>query len=82
MRTSQVPRQTVDLTVAIRREHPAWSKHKVTVILKRDHGIKLSSSTAGRILKHKGLHDGRVSRKHSKAAKWRQKRLGGRVVDE
>jgi len=35
-RVSAVPWQTVDLIVAIRREQPAWSKHKIAVILARD----------------------------------------------
>jgi len=74
-RASTVRWQTVDLIVAIRKGQPAWSKHKISVILKRDHGIELSASTVGRILKRKGLYDERVSRKRSKAAKRRQKRL-------
>ena len=74
-RTSPVPWQTVGLIVEIRREHPAWSKRKIAVILERDHGIRLSASTVGRILKRKGLYDERVSRKRSKAAKRRRQRL-------
>lgn len=74
-RTSTIPWQTVDLIVAIRKEQPAWSKHKIAVILARDHGIRLSASTVGRILKRKGLYDERVSRKRSKAAKRRKQRL-------
>jgi putative transposase len=61
--------------VAIRKEQPAWSKHKIAVILSRDHVIKLSASTVGRVLKRKGLYDVRKSRKRSKAAKRRQARL-------
>ena len=74
-RTSSIPWQTVELIVAIRTEHPAWSKHKIAVILERDHGIRLSASTVGRILKRKGLYNERVSRKRSKAAKRHRKRL-------
>jgi putative transposase len=42
----------------IRRENLTYGKAKITVILKRDHGLDLSESTIGRILKHlmnKGL---------------------------
>ena len=74
-RVSTVPWQTVDLICSIRAEQPAWSKHKIAVILARDHGITLSASTVGRVMKRKGLYDERASRKRSKAAKRRQQRL-------
>jgi transposase InsO family protein len=74
-RTPTVPWQTVELICSIRGEQPAWSKHKIAVILARDHGIVLSASTVGRILKRKGLYDARKSRKRSKAARRRQQRL-------
>jgi len=72
---STVPWQTVELIVSIRGEHPAWSKHKIAVILRRDYGITLSVSTVGRILKRKGLYDLRKSRRRSKAARRRQQKL-------
>src|SRR5450759_2153930 len=72
---STVPWQTVDLICSIRSDQPAWSKHKIAVILARDHGIILSASTVGRVLKRKGLYDKHKSRKRSKAAKRRQQRL-------
>jgi transposase InsO family protein len=74
-RAPTVSWQTVDLICSIRAEQPAWSKHKIAVILKRDHGVTLSASTVGRILKRKGLYDTRVSRKRSKAARKRHQRL-------
>jgi transposase InsO family protein len=74
-RTSAIPWQTTDLIVAIRSAQPAWSKHKIAVILARDHGIRLSASTVGRILKRKGLYDERVSRKRRQAARRRKQRL-------
>jgi transposase InsO family protein len=40
-----------DLVLKIRRENPTYGKAKIAVILKRDHGSKLSESTVGRILK-------------------------------
>lgn len=74
-RVSEIPWQTIQLICDLRREHPAWSKHKIAVILKRDYGIRLSSSSVGRVLKRKGLYDKRVSRKKSRAAKRRKARL-------
>ena len=74
-RAPTVPWQTVDLICSIRSDQPAWSKHKIAVILARDHGIILSASTVGRVLKRKGLYDEHKSRKRSKAAKRRQQRL-------
>lgn len=74
-RSPTVPRQTVSLIVSIRKANPAWSKHKIAVILTRDHGVTVSASTVGRVLKRKGLYDRRVSRKRAKAAKKRQQRL-------
>lgn len=74
-RFSVIPWETVELVVSVRKEQPAWSKHKIAVILERDHGITLSASTVGRILKRKGLYDLKASRTRSKAAKRAAKRL-------
>jgi len=73
-RVPTVPWQTVEVIVSIRKEHPAWSKHKIGVILARDHGINVSTSTVGRVLKRKGLYDVRASKERQKAAKRRKKR--------
>lgn len=35
----------------LRTEYPCYSKYKLAVILRRDHGINLSASTVGRIIK-------------------------------
>lgn len=35
----------------LRRENPTYGKAKIAVILKRDHGLKTSESTVGRIIK-------------------------------
>jgi Fe2+ or Zn2+ uptake regulation protein len=46
------------LVLKLRRENPTYGKAKIAVILKRDHGQRLSESTVGRILtclKEKGL---------------------------
>jgi len=74
-RVSTVPWQTVELVVELRKEHPAWSKQKIAVILARDFGIRLSASTVGRIMRRKGLYDERISRRKSKAARRRKRRL-------
>lgn len=37
--------------LSLRRAHPTYGKAKISVILKRDHGLLLSESTVGRILK-------------------------------
>ncbi|MDI6873299.1 MAG: integrase core domain-containing protein [Actinomycetota bacterium] len=63
----------MELICDLRREHPAWSKHKLAVILKRDYGIKISASSVGRIMRRKGLYDQRVQRRKSKAAKRRRR---------
>ena len=44
----------VKRTVELRTQYPAWSKHKIRALLKRE-GIVVSVSTVGRILKRKGL---------------------------
>jgi transposase InsO family protein len=46
------------LVLRLRRENPTYGKFKISIILKRDHGLCLSESTVGRLLKHlmsKGL---------------------------
>lgn len=59
--------QIVSRIVALRKQYPAWSKHKLAAILKRENLI-VSESTVGRILKRKGLIDKRISKKKSKSA--------------
>ena len=53
--------------VALRKQYPVWSKHKLAAILKRE-GMICSESTAGRILKRKGLIDKKISKKKRKSA--------------
>jgi transposase InsO family protein len=54
-RSSPLPPAAVDKVVALREKHPAWSKYKLAVVLERDHGIRLSPSTLGRIFKKRNL---------------------------
>lgn len=74
-RVSQVPREHVALVVDIRKAYPEWSKHKIAVILSRDHGVSLSASTVGRILKRKGLYEKKKSLKRKRAAQKRAKKM-------
>jgi len=53
-------------TVQLRKQYPAWSKHKLRALLKRE-GIEVSVSTVGRILKRRGLINKKVSQKRRKA---------------
>lgn len=66
-RTPVTPWHTVQRAVELRKQYPAWSKHKIRVLLKRE-GIVVSTSTVGRILKRKGLINPKASKKRRKAA--------------
>ena len=61
------PWPVVSRIVELRKQYPAWSKHKLAAILKRE-GLIASSSTVGRILKRKGLIDKKISRNKRKSA--------------
>ncbi len=50
-RISKIPDDTIALVSKIRRENPTYGKAKIAVILKRDHKVKISESSVGRILK-------------------------------
>ncbi len=50
-RTSKIPDSTRALVLKIRQENPTFGKEKIHIILERDHGIHLSQSSVGRILK-------------------------------
>lgn len=66
-RTPVTPWLIVQRTVDLRHQYPAWSKHKIRVLLKRE-GIVVSESTVGRILKRRGLIDKKKSAKRRRAA--------------
>ena len=51
LRKSQIPKETKELILKIRRENPTYGKAKIAVIIKRDYGVQLSESSVGRILK-------------------------------
>lgn len=54
-RQSTLPREQVSLVKRLRTQYPYYSKCKIAVIVKRDHGIILSPSTIGRIIKKHNL---------------------------
>jgi len=66
-RVPVTPYPVVARVVALRKQYPAWSKHKLTAICKRE-GLVVSASTVGRILKRKGLIDKKVSARRRKSA--------------
>lgn len=49
-RQSGISQTTRDLILKIRQENPTYGKAKISVIIKRDHGQKLSESSVGRVL--------------------------------
>lgn len=61
------PWPVVARIVELRKQYPAWSKHKLAAILKRE-GLTASASTVGRILKRKGLIDKKISKKRRRSA--------------
>lgn len=54
-RQSQIPRETIDLVAKLREQDMGLSKYKLSQILQRDHGVKLSPSSVNRILLKRGL---------------------------
>jgi transposase InsO family protein len=67
VRKPTTPWNVVKRTVELRQQYPAWSKHKIRVLLKRE-GIIVSTSTVGRILKRTGLINPKASKRRKKAA--------------
>ena len=77
-RRSSVSRETIQHVVDLRRKDMALSKYKLSTILKRDNGIRLSASTIGRILTKRGLiEETRLVRgiKRRKRINWKIPRL-------
>lgn len=64
-----------DLIVKVRKRRPAWGKEKVARIVERDHGIRVSASSAGRYMKAHGLVDPKLSVKNERA--WRKRKAAG-----
>ena len=55
LRRPTTPRETVGLIKTLRTKHPEYSKYKLSVILKRDHGLRVSPSTIGRLISRYNL---------------------------
>jgi transposase len=68
VRKPEIPGQIEKLVVELRKEYPAWSKYKLAVILRGAHGITISASSIGRIIKRYGLIEEKASRKRIRAA--------------
>jgi transposase InsO family protein len=54
-RNSQIPQDTVQKIICLRRKDMGLSKYKLAVILERDYQINLSASSIGRIMRRSGL---------------------------
>jgi transposase InsO family protein len=67
LRQPATPWETVMAAVTLRQKYPAWSKYKLQIMLARQ-GVKVSTSTVGRILKRRGLIDKRISQKRRRSA--------------
>ena len=66
-RKPTTPPEIVMRIVSLRRRYPAWSKHKISVLLQRE-GIEVSASTVGRTLKRRGMISKKASEKRRRAA--------------
>jgi len=64
------------LVLRIRRENPTYGKEKIAVIIRRDFGRQISTSTVGRILKH--LFEKGLITKSAAAPRTRRKRNFGK----
>jgi putative transposase len=73
-RKPTTPTGTVDAILSVRDAHPAWSKYKIAVVLKRDLSITVSASTTGRVLKRYGRIEKKASLARWRAAKGRNAR--------
>jgi transposase InsO family protein len=68
-RTPTTSPETVGLVLRLRDSNPEWSKYKLSVVAARDHGVQVSPSSVGRILKRYGRVNDRRSAKRRKAAR-------------
>jgi len=58
---------TIIRIVQLRKQYPVWSKYKLRALLARE-GIRVSTSTVGRVLKRRGLINLKISKKRRRAA--------------
>ena len=83
-KSAQYDMDTVGAIKKIRREYPTFSAIKVSVLLLRDYGIKVSSATVGRIIKRFNFFFSKLVQAkygHSKAAKrsWQSRKAKERM---
>lgn len=71
LRTRTTPLKLQDEIARLRKDHLMWSKYKLAKLI----NYRASASTAGRIIKDRGLINKKVSRKRSKAALSPKKRF-------
>ena len=64
VRTSPMPQVQIDLILNLRKENPTYGKAKIAVIIKRDHGVCISESSVGRVLKRL-VETGKIKRSNS-----------------
>jgi len=50
VRTPRIPAAVVERVLALRRKYPRWGKDKLVVLLRRE-GIRISTSSVGRVMK-------------------------------
>ena len=74
VRSSLLPQATVDQLIALRKKFPAWSKDKLAVLLQRQHGISLSPSTIGRLIKRYNLFLPKTRKKYLRRLKRKRQR--------
>lgn len=55
MRAPETDQKVIDIIRTIRQEQPTLGKESVTLLLRSEYGITLSSSTVGRIIKRHKL---------------------------
>jgi len=67
LRQPATPWNTIIRIVQLRKQYPTWSKYKLKAMLLKE-GIRVSTSTVGRILKRRGLINLRMSQKRRKSA--------------
>jgi IS30 family transposase len=73
-RKSQIPKETIDLILQLRHLNPTYGKAKITVLLKRDHGIILSESSVGRVIR-KLILEGKITQSISSCKVKRKRRF-------
>jgi len=73
-RESKIPLTIISRIIAIRTDHPSWSKYKIGACLRRE-GFKISDSSVGRVLKKKNKIDHNVSKKKKRVYKRSLRRL-------